>query len=201
MPDGLTPASLPAQMPLDPPTPAAAPRRPLWVVAALQALLVVGIFAAAGALCGVLWHQLWDAPEGVVAGQQWFTDESGLRGDFAGTGWYVVVASLAGLVLGTLTAWTFDRSELVTLVAVVGGSVLAAWLMLRVGYHLSPPDPDQLALTAPDGTRLDGALRVRRLPPRLAFPMGALVGLCAVYFLTTRRAPRPEDRPVQPYSD
>jgi hypothetical protein len=62
--------------------------------------------------------------------------------------------------------------------------VLAAYLMLRVGYHLSPPDPQIVARTAADGTRLDGALRVDSWPPRGAFTFGAVLGLALVYAST-----------------
>ena len=95
-----------------------------------------------------------------MSGGQWYTGEAGLRDDFQGVAWYVAIALVAGLVLGMLTAWLFDRSELVTLVAVLVGSALAAYLMLRVGTHLSPPDPHELAKTAQDGDKLKGALRV-----------------------------------------
>ena len=174
MPDGLTPAQT---------------SRSTYTVAALQGLVTVATFAAVGALCGLLWFHLWQVPPGVVSDGEWFTDETGLRGDFAGTGLYVAIAALAGLVLGALAAWFLDRAELVTLVAVAAGSVLAAYLMLRVGYHLSPPDPQVVARTAEDGARVDGALRVHQWPPRLAFPFGALVGLVAVYSLTGGRTP------------
>ena len=70
------------------------------------------------------------------------------------------------------------------------GSCLAGWLMYRVGVHLSAPDPQVLARTAADGTRLDGALRVHGLAPYGAFPFGALLGLVAVYLTTGRRAER-----------
>ena len=60
----------------------------------------------------------------------------------------VAIALVAGLVLGLLCAWLFDRSELVTLAAVSAGSALAAYLMYRVGTHLSPADPHELAKTA-----------------------------------------------------
>jgi hypothetical protein len=164
--------------------------RSAYGVAALQALATVAVLAGAGALCGVLWFHLWDVPLGVVSDGKWYTDEAGLRDDFAGTGLYVTIAVLAGLLLGALAAWVCDRSELVTLMAVAGGSVLAAYLMLRVGYHLSPPDPQTVARTAADGARVDGALRVHQWPPRLAFPFGALVGLVAVYSLTSGRTPQ-----------
>jgi hypothetical protein len=71
----------------------------------------------------------------------------------------------------------------------VVGSTLAGYLMLVVGHHLSPPDPQDVARTAADGTRVDGALRVTAWPPRAAFPFGALVGLAVVYASSGGRAP------------
>ena len=185
MPDGLiaTTTDPPAAAPPDP------TGRPAWVGMVAQALAVVAIFAGVGALCGLLWFRLWDAPHGVVSGHEWYTSETGLRADFSGTGFYVVIAVLAGLALGALAAWLCDRSELVTLVAVVCGSILAGYLMLRVGYHLSAPDPDHLALVAKDGTKLDGALRIDSGPPKAAFPFGALLGLAVVYASTLGRTP------------
>jgi ABC-type xylose transport system permease subunit len=185
MPDGLiaTATHEPAAAPPDP------TGRPAWRGVVWQGLTVVGVFAGVGALCGLLWFRLWDVPHGVVSGHEWYTSESGLRADFAATGWYVVIALLAGLVLGVLAGWLCDRSEVVTLVAVLAGSIVAGYLMLRVGYHRSPPDPHHLALVAKDGTKLDGALRVDSGPPKAAFPFGALVGLLLVYATTLGRTP------------
>lgn len=206
MPDGLT-------APQPPPTaePTASPpgrrARSPWVVALVQALVIVVVFGAAGAACGWLWYHLWDPPSGVVSGHQWFTSETGLRDDFQGVAWYVTIAVCAGLVLGILTAWLLDRSELVTLVAVVVGSVLAAYVMLRVGSHLSPGDPNELAKTAADGTKLKGALRVDPWPPRASFTFGAMVGVALVFLVSARRTPdepqppartEPSTRPAEP---
>jgi hypothetical protein len=168
--------------------PAAAPR-PAWVVVLAQALATVAIFAAAGAAAGWLWYKIWDVPSGVVSGGAWYTNEAGLRADFQGVAWYVTIALVVGLVLGMLTAWLFDRSELVTLAAVVVGSALAAYLMLRVGTHLSPPDPHELAKTAKDGDKLKGALLVTSWPPKGAFTFGALIGLAVVYAVSIGRTP------------
>jgi hypothetical protein len=194
MPDGLTAHPPPAtHEPI-----ASEPgheRRPPWVAAALQAVVTVLVFVVVGAGCGWLWNRVWDAPSGVVSNHQWFTNEAGLRADFEGVAWYVTIALVAGLVLGALAAWLSDRSELVTLAAVLVGSVLAAYLMLRVGVHLSPPDPHELAKTAQDGEKLKGALHLDSWPPRTAFPFGALLGLAFVYLLTVGRSsrePRPE---------
>ena len=154
--------------------------------------VTIAAFAAAGALSGWIWFQLWTPPSGVVVEKQWFLNppEAGLRGDFPGTGWYVVVALFGGLLLGAACAYLLDRSELATLVAVAVGSALAAWLMLQVGEQLSPPDPDKLALTAKDGTELPGQLEVSRLSPKLSYPAGALLGLALVYLLTLGRNSR-----------
>jgi len=186
MSDGLTTTATHEPLATPPEEPSG---RPLWQAALVQGLAVVAVFAVVGALGGWLWYRLWDVPHGIVSGHQWYTSEAGLRDDFAGTGWYVAISVLAGLVLGGLAAWFLDRSELVTLGAVVGGSVLAAYLMLRVGYHLSPPDPDLLARTAPDGTKLDGALRVDSWPPKGAFTFGAVLGLTLVYISTLGQTP------------
>ena len=188
MPDGLT-APAPEHENRPPSHAEPRSRRTPWLAVALQMALTIGAFAGAGAASGWIWFRLWTPPQGVVVEQQWFPNpaEAGLRGDFPGTGWYVVVALAGGLLLGAVCAYLLDRSELATLVAVVVGSALAAWLMLEVGTHLSPPDPDSLARTAEDGTELPGHLDVSRLPPKLSYPAGALLGLALVYLLTSRR--------------
>jgi hypothetical protein len=192
MSDGLT-APLASPELLDA-RPEVAPRS-AWVVVPAQALATVALFAAVGAAAGWLWYKIWDVPSGVVSGGAWYTNEAGLRADFQGVAWYVTIALAAGLVLGALTAWLFDRSELVTLAAVVVGSALAAYLMLRVGTHLSPPDPHELAKTAKDGSKLKGALMVTSWPPKGAFTFGALVGLAIVYAVSIGRTPT-EVRPL-----
>jgi hypothetical protein len=166
-----------------------APSRSAWVVAPLQALAILVVFAAAGAALGGLWYHLWDVPSGVVSGGQWYTNEAGLRDDFQGVALYVALSLVGGLVLGALAAWLLDRAELVTLLAVVAGSALAAYVMFRVGTHLSPADPHELAKSAADGTKLKGSLRVTSWPPRGAFSFGALVALSLVYAISVGRAP------------
>lgn len=148
---------------------------------AVQAVAVLLLFAAVGAAAGWLWFRVWTPPTGIVFEQQWYTDEAGLRATFSGTALYVVIAAAAGLVLGALCGLLLDRSELVTLAAVVAGSALAGYVMMLVGVQLSPPDPDVLARTAADDTRLAGELSLGGWSPYLAFPFGALVGLAVSF--------------------
>lgn len=151
-----------------------------------QGLVIVTVFATVGAVCGLLWFWWWEPAQGVVNGSQWFTDERGLRGDFNGTGLYVAIALVAGAVTGVVTTFLLDRAELVTLAAVLLGSALAGWLMLQVGQALGPADPEALALTAEDGTRLPDDLGITGRIPLVSFPGAALSALVMVFVLFPR---------------
>lgn len=162
----------------------------------VQAAIGVVVLAAVGALAGVVWEWLWTAPVGVVVDHRWLAEnEAGLRAQFSGTGWFVVIATVAGLLAGGLVALFLDRVPLLTLLAVVVGSVLGTWLMLEVGAALGPPDPAQLATTAEDGTHLPGALEVSRRTPWISMPAGALAALALVFFGLSagRRHPHADD--------
>src|SRR6187549_1905676 len=105
----------------------------------LRPLLLLALFAAAGVAGGYAWRYLWTPPAGVARDGRWIPTpvEEGLQNDFSGVGWYVVVALTVGLLLGALTAFVLDRSELVGVLVAAVGSVLAGYLILTVGQHLS----------------------------------------------------------------
>lgn len=182
-------------MTTDLPAPAApapsAPRRRVdlsgvrWRRLALENLAVLVVFAAVGLGAGWLWAELFDPPVGVVQDQQWFyVDYDTIGRVFSGTALYAVIGVLAGLVLGVVAALVCRVSEMVTLVAVATGSVLAAYLAHQVGLARSPGNPYLLALVVPDGTELDGALRVSGNSPFVVWTIGSLIGLAVTYFLT-----------------
>ena len=164
--------------------------------------LVVAALAAVGALAGVVWQWVWTPTIGVVADHRWTAgDAIGLQHEFSGTGWYVVVGTLAGLIAGVVIALLVNRKPLLTLAAVVVGSVLGAWLMLVVGTSLGPPDQDDVARTADDGTPVPIALTVSGHSPFIALPAGALLGLCVVFVglsPRTRPEPQPDTLPEEP---
>lgn len=161
--------------------------RPGYARVVVEALAIVALFAAAGAAAGWLWFRLWDPPPGVVFSSEWFPDpwDSGQRSVFTATVSYVAIAVLLGLVLGAVLSLLFHRAELVTLAAVLVGSAAAAWVMYEVGAQLSPPDPQVLAESAADETRLPGALTLPGRSPFLALPVGSLVGLGAAYLMSS----------------
>lgn len=157
-----------------------------------RALVIVGVLGLVGVLAGVAWEWVWRPPTGVVFSDRWVLEPAGPDLAFSGTGWYVVVAGLAGLLSAAVIAWLVAGHELLTLASVVVGSVLAGWLMLTVGQALGPGDPQVLAVGRQDYTELPSDLRLADDPdPALgssalvAFPFGALAGL-AVVFLSTR---------------
>ena len=131
-----------------------------------------------------MWHQ----PTGTVFSNDWFADEQGLRNVFDGTAWYVVLAAGGGLLAGAVATVFARRSPLVTLGAVLAGSALAAWLMLRVGLQLSPQDPEVLARTADDGTKLPGRMSLEGgHSPYLVWPLASLIVLMVLNFLLSSR--------------
>ena len=185
MPDQLTPEHRAGV----PPT-----SRAPWLLPALgRLLLVVAVFAVAGAVAGVLWEWIWTPTDGVVIKHELLLDGDGLRCDFSGTALYVMVAAFTGLLVSVLVCVLSDRYELVTLLGMAIGSVLAAWLMLRVGYALGPPDPAPLAKAAEDYTRIPDELHVAGTSPFTAFPGGAMVGLIVVFIGLSRRSRTDQD--------
>ena len=155
-----------------------------WAVA-----IAVG-YAVVGAGCGWLWASRYTAPTGVVYNHTWYPDhwDAGQRTVFAATGTFVVVALIAGLLLGLAASLVPRMPEVATLVGVVVGSVLATWLMLRVGLHLAPPDPATAAATAADGTQLEGGLATPGWAARTTLPLSSLAVLCVVYLMVTPRS-------------
>lgn len=162
---------------------------------AAQLGLVMVAFALAGAIAGFVWERVWTPATGVVIDHQWRPEDAlALQQEFSGTGWYVVVGAAVGLLLGLAASLLVDRVPLLTLLAVVAGSALAGWLMLRVGVALGPADPQSLAAAAEDGTRLPAQLAVSGWSPFIAFPAGALVGLVIVLLGLVPRAVSPQPR-------
>lgn len=161
----------------------------------VQALAILLLFAAVGLAAGWVWFQLWDAPAGVVAEHRWFPTPymPGQRAEFDGVALFVVIGLVAGTLTGALSALLLSRQEIVTLAAVTVGSALSVWLMATVGTALGPADPDTVARTAADGTKLSGDLVVTGLSPYAALPAGALFAVLVVFLATAgRAAPGPQ---------
>ena len=171
------------------------------VGAVVQAVVFVAVFAASGALAGVVWERLWDAPVGVVFQGEWFLEPAGPDYAFSGTGWYVVVALVAGALTALVLAWVWPRHELVSVLAFAVGSMLAGWVMFKVGHALGPQDPQLLAAGQADLTPIPSDLTLAGVDgqPRLfrfdssalaAYPIGAMAASVYVFLVTKGRRSR-----------
>ncbi|MBD8869233.1 hypothetical protein [Nocardioides donggukensis] len=149
-----------------------------------DAVLVVLGFTVAGALCGWLWHALWaPAPTGVVVGETaYFPPDQ----EFAGTGLYMLIAVLAGLVLGGVATFLLERDEVVTLAATVLGAVAAGAVMALVGHLLGPESVAEAIARTADYEEVRSDLRVGTPAAYAAFPGGALMGAVLVLVTFTR---------------
>lgn len=183
----------------DVPPPADAPQpprsRPGLLGQALEAVVVLVVFVAAGLGAGWLWEHWWTPKLGVVYDGEYYPGTRIVTGginydfprqahDFDAVATFLLIGLVAGLVLGVLAALLARRSELVTLGAVVVGSALACLVAYRLGVHLGPADPGPLVESAADGAVLPSNLTVQGMSPFVGWPVGALVGLAATYFLT-----------------
>jgi hypothetical protein len=149
----------------------------------LLAIAVVLTYVVVGALAGVVWQWLWSPPTQVVQQHQlYYTDYASLRRVFSGTGLYAVVSAVASALLALAAGFLTRRRELLTLAAVIVGSLLAAYTMHAVGVALGPTDPAKLASAAADGTRVSGQLEVNGKTPYLVWPMVSLFVLSLVFF-------------------
>ncbi len=163
--------------------------------------VVVVVFLAAGALAGVLWERLWDAPAGVTYEGSWYLEPAGPDVAFQGVALFVLIAFPLGLVLAVL-AGIRRGQELATVLVVLVAAALAGIVMYAVGTSLGPADPQALAAGKPDYTPLSGDLALNapdeglapyRSTALVALPAGAMTGLVATYLFASRglaRRPR-----------
>lgn len=147
----------------------------------VEGAAILGIFALAGVVCGWIWEARWTAPTGVVYRGKWYPDGTGTDRMFDGTGSFVVIAAIAGLLLGLVCAWLFTASEIGTVLAALAGGALAAWIMHTVGLHLAPGDPVGRARDGVEVAKVSGTLQTYGDSYRVAFPGAAMVGPTLVY--------------------
>jgi hypothetical protein len=159
-----------------------------------QAAVAVLAFAVVGVICGFLWESLWTPAQGAVVKHVWYpvSWDRAMPAQFDGTAWFVLIGLAAGAVLGVLCAWLLDRAELMTLAGVVVGGLLAAYLMRVVGLHRSPADPQRIAKTAADGTKLPSQLTLASWWLLMVLPGAALAGLSVVLLTLPKRGSKAE---------
>jgi hypothetical protein len=161
--------------------------------------VVVVAFLVAGAIAGVVWERLWDAPTGVTYQGHWYLEPAGPDVSFQGIALFVLIAFPLGIVLGLL-AGIQRGHETATALTVLVAAGLAGVVMYAVGSSLSPPDPQAQAAGQPDySTDIPGHLGLTapdhgRVPwhssALAVLPTGAMAGLVGTYLLSSKRLAR-----------
>lgn len=143
-------------------------------------VVVLGLFLLAGVLAGVLWSQV--LPSVVVTRNELglVTDEVGLARRFDIDAWYAVIGAVGGLVLGAVLTWWRSTHEVVTVLVVTAGALLAALVCARLGTWLGPDDPEQVLAGAEIGATAPMQVRLTSEAAYLAWPVSALVGALVV---------------------
>jgi hypothetical protein len=166
---------------------------------ARTAVSILLAYAVLGAVAGVVWETIWTPPGQVITQHQVFYDSyASLRRVFTGTGYYVMVGAVASALLALVVALLARGREILTLVLVIIGSLVAAWVMLKVGTALAPGDPAGLAAHTTARTPVQGQLQVQGKSPYLIWPMTSLLVLALVFFAwpSSHLSGRVDDTPV-----
>jgi hypothetical protein len=148
--------------------------------AVLKDVVVVLLsFVVAALVVGVVWPHVVDPVTVRRNDIGLLTGEVALGEKFDNVGWYALLAGGFGLLLGAVLASRRRTHEVVTLLAIVAGAFLAAWLSARVGTWLGPDDPNQVLANAKVGATAPDRVVVTADSAYLMWPISALVG-CAV---------------------
>ncbi|MFE7228380.1 hypothetical protein ACFU7D_26530 [Nocardioides sp. NPDC057577] len=166
----------------------------------VQVAIIVVAFIVGGLAAGLAAATLWTPPTGMVLEDKWYRGLISIdppaigqnidQGVFAATAWFSVCAIVLGLLVGIAAAVWLNRSELVTLGALMVGGAIGGGLMLLVTSLLSPEDPNPLAKGAADGTVLQDSFQLASPWLVLLVPGSAMLALMVIFLMW---APHPRE--------
>jgi hypothetical protein len=155
-------------------------------------VVVLGWFLVLGVLAAVLWWQVTPLAEFTRTTSNAQMDEEQLGRQVAADGWYLTIAAVGGLVSGITLLSLRRRDPVATVLLVAAGSLLAGWLMLRVGHWLGPSDPAAALRHARVGAKVPVPLAVQAHGVFWVWPVATLLGAVGVIWGTDEpRPPRP----------
>ncbi|MFE4002426.1 hypothetical protein ACFX43_26985 [Nocardioides sp. YIM B13467] len=165
----------------------------------VQVAIIVAAFIVGGLAAGLAAATLWTPPTGMVLEDKWYRGLISIdppaigqnidQGVFAATGWFSVCAIVLGLLVGIAAAVWLNRSELVTLGALIVGGAIGGGLMLVITSLLSPEDPNGLAKGAADGTVLEDSFQLASPWLVLLVPGSAMLALMVIFLMWAPHPP------------
>jgi hypothetical protein len=161
-------------------------------------VVVLVAFVVAAAVAGALWPELVDPVIVERAEQGILTDEVALGDRFDTIGWYTLLGGGFGLLLGVVLVALRRGPEVITLLAVLVGACLAAWLSARIGSWLGPDDPNQVLQDATVGATAEDRVVLTADVAYLVWPISALVGSVVVLWSRPGSRSAPDGRKSLP---
>ncbi|HEY9252851.1 MAG TPA: hypothetical protein VIP06_09290 [Nocardioides sp.] len=165
----------------------------------VQVAIIVAAFIVGGLAAGLAAATLWTPPTGMVLEDKWYRGLISIdppaigqnidQGVFAATAWFSVCAIVLGLLVGIAAAVWLNRSELVTLGALMFGGAIGGGLMLLITSLLSPEDPNGLAKGAADGTVLEDSFQLASPWLVLLVPGSAMLALMVIFLMWAPQPP------------
>ena len=165
----------------------------------VQVAIIVAAFIVGGLAAGLAAATLWTPPTGMVLEDKWYRGLISIdppaigqnidQGVFAATAWFSVCAIVLGLLVGIAAAVWLNRSELVTLGALMVGGAIGGGLMLLITSLLSPEDPNGLAKGAVGGTVLEDSFQLASPWLVLLVPGSAMLALMVIFLMWAPHPP------------
>jgi hypothetical protein len=154
-----------------------------WAQAVVTVAATLGLFLLGGVVCAVVWAAVVEPPTysanpPVFAGQP-VPNGEGLERTFNIEATFLLTAGTAAVVLGALAGIAFRANGVVTVLAVLAGSVAGYVTMRYLGTGLGPEALAAQARGAGAHATLLEPLRIHATGVYFAWPIGALSGVMA----------------------
>lgn len=152
-----------------------------------DALVVLGWFAALGIVAALVWWQVTPLAEYTRTATNAQMGEEQLGRQVSADGWYFAIAAVGGLISGVVLLSWRHRDPVATVVLLVPGALLCAWLTLRLGLWLGPSSPKEVLPHVSVGAHVPVQLKVHASGVVLVWPIAALLGAVGVIWGTDTR--------------
>jgi MFS superfamily sulfate permease-like transporter len=154
---------------------------------ARDVVVVLVAFLVAGVAVGLVWPQVVQPVTVTKSDFGLQTGEVALAHRFDHDAWYSLLGGGAALLLGVLLTLWRRTHETATLVAVLLGAVLAAWVSSVTGSQTGPEAAEVVLADAELGATAPDQVLVTADAAYLAWPLAAVLGAVVVLWAPSAR--------------
>lgn len=172
------------------------PRRTLPIAPVIDLVASAMVFAALAVAGAFVWRAMSDLPVFTRSAQGALMDQVQLAKTIGIDGWFFTIGALGGLVGGAVLMLVRRSRPILMVVLLAAAGALASWLMVQVGLHLGPDNPDAVLRSAAQGTHVPVQLRTMAHSVEFAWPLGGLLGGLLVLLLVSPRRATHESTPA-----